>query len=414
MPNNNDNEFFWDNDMTTVHDRRSWFGQLSARRRIIYLLLLLFVMCWCFFLGFSVVGAMQPDQEEIFTVSGKDIGEEEIAEVLELEGMRVIMLVGCDAREGETQSRSDTIMLAFLNMDDKTVSLVSIPRDSYVEIPGTGTKTKINAAFFYGGVSMTRSTLENLLGVTIDNYMLVDFQGFSDVVDALGGVDVDVDQRMYKPSENIDLQPGPQTLDGYGALAYCRYRDYADGDLGRIQHQQNFIRLLMDKLFSSSSVTKIPELVRILFKYVETDLNIKDCIEIGTYALQADMDQLNTYTVPGENKWLMEYSMWLSYQIILESELNSILTEILGDDVPFTTHVVTDNGTGRYSLPSDVEEPSEHADEEQPDVAEPPVIDPLPNEPGNEQPGGQTPDPGRNDDPGGIDDDTDVWDLPEP
>ncbi len=83
MPNN-ENEFFWDNDMTTVHDRRSWFGQLSSRRKIIYLLLLLFVMCWCFFLGFTVVDAMLPDAEDYISLSGNDIGEEEIAETLEL------------------------------------------------------------------------------------------------------------------------------------------------------------------------------------------------------------------------------------------------------------------------------------------------------------------------------------------
>lgn len=454
------NEYFWDTDVTTMHDRRSWFGRLSPLRKIVYVLLLLFVVEWAFLLGFSAVGATMPGEDEYFFVSGDDINEEMIAPTVELEGTKVILLVGCDAREGEDQARSDTIMLAFLDMDDHTVSLLSIPRDTYVQIAGTSTKTKINHAFYYGGVSMTKSTVEQLTGLTIDNYAIIDFKGFAAVVDAIGGVEVDVDQRMYKPSEDIDLQPGVQVLDGYNALAYVRFRDYPDGDLGRVAHQQNFIKLLTDKMFSAETVTKIPELVKIAFNNVETDLTTKECLEMASYAVRSDMNEIKTYTVPGEGKWLMEYSSWLSYQIIIEDEFLEMLNEITGGDLDFTPNITTDGGMGRYSIPEDVEEPGEHADEEQPDIDpellndpnfyndpenwvdpntyQQPVVDPNvpdPNaqtptvpDPAVPDPNAQTPyvpDPNVPDpnaqtptvpDPnaGGIDQNTDVWDLPEP
>lgn len=421
---------FWDKDMTRVHDKRTWFGALSGSRKIVYILLLLFVIVWCFFLGFTAVSATLPGQDEMHVISAQEYEEEaQINEVVELEGMHVILLIGCDNREKGEVARSDTIMLAFLNNDTGEISLLSIPRDSYVNIAGTSTNTKINHAFSSGGVKLTKATVEQLTGISIDNYALVDFNGFKEVVDAIGGVTINVDTRMYKPSEGIDLYEGEQVLDGADALAFCRYRGYSNGDFGRIEHQQMFLSALADQLLSASTITSIPELVKIAYEYVETDISLSDAINIGKFMLSMDYENIQTYSFEGLCMFLKEYSMWLSYVILSESEVVGILNEIVDGEFDFKPYVIDDNGNGRYSVPSDEEAPPEDGLEELPDIEDPDALIPGVWDPGITDPGlleeeleGEDTestddepveeDPVPEGDPGMSE--SDIWDIPEP
>jgi anionic cell wall polymer biosynthesis LytR-Cps2A-Psr (LCP) family protein len=156
-----------------------------------------------------------------------------------------IVLVGSDARSGDTTSRSDTIMIMHIPADRASLTVVSIPRDSWVDIPGRG-KAKVNAAFAYGGPTLLIATVEKLTGVAIDHYAEIDFAGFKSMTDAVGGVQLD-----------------GQQLDGEKALTYVRERkSLPRGDFDRIERQQRFLQALMAR--STSKLTDPVALTRLL------------------------------------------------------------------------------------------------------------------------------------------------------
>ncbi|MGM1059961.1 LCP family protein [Saccharothrix sp. Mg75] len=172
------------------------------------------------------------------------------------------LLVGSDARDDLTEEqkaalatgdaggrRTDTIMLLHIPEGSGKATLVSIPRDSYVDIPGND-KNKINAAFAFGGPSLLVQTLEGATGIRVDHYMEIGFGGFAGIVDAIGGVDMCIDQPMQDPLAGLDLQPGCQELDGAQALGFVRTRAFATADLQRVQNQRKFLAALSDKATS--------------------------------------------------------------------------------------------------------------------------------------------------------------------
>lgn len=143
--------------------------------------------------------------------------------------------------------RSDTIMVVHINPDRRAAQVVSIPRDSYVEVPGHGT-TKINAAFSYGGPSLFVRTVERLTDLRIDHVMVVDFDGLSSVTDALGGVEITVTSPERKPDGSL-WTTGSHLMDGEEALSYVRQRkSLPGGDFDRVQRQQNYLRAMLEKV----------------------------------------------------------------------------------------------------------------------------------------------------------------------
>ncbi|MFC8614859.1 LCP family protein [Micromonospora purpureochromogenes] len=175
-------------------------------------------------------------------------------------GAMNIMILGSDSRDPENTggSRSDTIILAHLPKDRSSAQLISIPRDTWVSVPRSkdgqhgGRDAKINAAYAWGGVPLMVQTLEQFTGVRIDHVTMVDFAGFKEIVDALGGIDVDVEKSftsIHPPFRTFS--PGRQRMDGEAALDYSRQRkQFADGDFARIRHQQQVIRAILDKAAS--------------------------------------------------------------------------------------------------------------------------------------------------------------------
>lgn len=177
------------------------------------------------------------------------------------------LLVGSDSREGLTKAerrkyktgnaagdRTDTIMLVHVSESGGKPVMISIPRDSYVPIPGKGTN-KINAAYSWGGPKLLTETIENVTGIHVDGYLEIGLGGFADVVDALGGVDICVPRNMKDKLAGIDLKKGCQTLNGGNALGYVRSR-YEDplGDIGRANRQRQFLGALMKKAATPSTV----------------------------------------------------------------------------------------------------------------------------------------------------------------
>lgn len=216
-----------------------------------------------------------------------------------------ILLMGSDG------GRSDTMMLVSLEPRQKLVDVVSVPRDTYHKTPGANGPgaEKINAVYGLsggmGGPEGVVRQIEKLLAVPIHHYVNVDYDGVREVVDILGGVEVDVPQRMLyddpyaDPPLHIDLQPGEQLLDGDRAIQFLRWRKNNDGeqqgDLQRIQRQQAFIQTAVSKAMG----LRLPQVIRASFRHLKTDLGADAMLRFGTAMAGMDMENLNTAMIPG-------------------------------------------------------------------------------------------------------------------
>lgn len=209
-----------------------------------------------------------------------------------------VLLLGTDARKGEEDARTDSIMLVSIDRETKKIAVVSVPRDTMVEIKGHGTN-KINSANLYGGPDLARETVEELLGVEIPYYVKTNFNGFKEIIDILGGVDINVDKRMYYPAEDINLKPGQQRLNGYDALGYVRYRHDALGDINRAERQQIFLKALANEMLRPVTIIKAPMLVPKLMAAVETNLGMADAILVAKATSSLNSDNVMTATLPG-------------------------------------------------------------------------------------------------------------------
>ncbi len=215
------------------------------------------------------------------------------------EGQRTnILLLGVDAREGEKQTRTDTIILASIDPKLNKAALVSIPRDTKIKIEGSPSD-KINAANTVGGPELVVEKVEEIMGENIDYYVEMDFKGFAKIVDAVGGVNINVDKRMYKPSEGIDLRAGQQLLNGKQALGFVRYRDYVMGDIDRTAHQQIFLKALGQELLKPKNLAKLPLLIREANRNIDTNLRLSDMLKMATWAPGFNSDSIVAQTLPG-------------------------------------------------------------------------------------------------------------------
>ena len=250
--------------------------RMDGRRRffaVIYGLLLVCCIVVCSWTGYTasyVAPLLFGDLTGTDSSQQADLPEVDQDKLMD--GKLCIVLAGWDHRKNETIGRSDTLMVAFVDLDQKSVRLLSIPRDTYVSVPGNGS-TKINHAFAYGGIDLTKQTLAENFGIEADYYATVDFEGFKSVIDAVGGVTIDVPKDMRKLSEGIDLSAGPdQHLNGDQSLQFVRFRD-SEGDEGRVHRQQEFMVALKDEVLSFGTVLNLPTLSTAIIDCVQTDLN---------------------------------------------------------------------------------------------------------------------------------------------
>ena len=214
-----------------------------------------------------------------------------------------IMIMGVDERDDDV-GRSDTLMIASLDPKKKQASLLSVPRDTRVKIKGHGFD-KINAAYAYGHEQLSQETVEGLLGVNIDHYIIINTKSFQKIIDAIGGIDIDVPKRMHyeDPWDDdgglvIDFQAGKQHMDGAKAITYVRYRD-EEGDLGRIRRQQDFMKACMDKLVSPAIIPKLPTVIKEVMSSIKTDLSLRQLLEFAGTLKESKDNGLKTDMVPG-------------------------------------------------------------------------------------------------------------------
>ena len=208
----------------------------------------------------------------------KELGEQ--LAPAKADGSYYVGIFGSDARKGETASRSDVTMLARIDPDKGVVDLISVPRDTMIDIEGHGTQ-KINAAYAFGGPSEAVKTLSTFAGVPITHYVEVHFEELKDVVNELGGIQVNVPESFYSDTSGISLEAGEQTLDGDQALAFARERHATRaGDFSRAQAQRMIIEAIVEKVLSKS-ITEIPGTVESLARCVTTDYSVTDLVSLA-------------------------------------------------------------------------------------------------------------------------------------
>lgn len=231
---------------------------------------------------------------------------------------------------GVDEARSDTMIVARYNKETHQISMMSIPRDTRVDIPGYG-YTKINAAVGKKeGTALAMKTVSNLLDIPIHHYVKVDFKGVEKIVDIMGGVKVNVpkDMKYSDPAQNlhIDIKKGEQILYGKEALKFLRYRSgYIDQDLGRIKAQQEFAKAFIDKLTSPVMIPKAVSLINAMVENTRTNL---DQSEIAAYAMdigKIDTNNIKMYTVPGEGGKNINH---VSYFLHDEAKLRETMAEM--------------------------------------------------------------------------------------
>jgi len=199
--------------------------------------------------------------------------------------------------------RSDVMLLLHFDPLKQQVNLLSIPRDSYVEIPGYY-YTKINAAYVFGRIALTQKTVESLTGVKIDKYLVINTAGLVKLVDLLGGIKIYIEKDMYyvDRAQNlyINLKTGWRKLSGKEAQGYLRFRHDALGDLGRINRQQDFLRTLAAALASPPALLRAPFIIGLIQKNIQTNLSLKEFILLANTARMMDLKEIHTETAPGE------------------------------------------------------------------------------------------------------------------
>jgi len=209
-----------------------------------------------------------------------------------------ILIIGCD--EIENQGRADTIVFLSISPKTKDVLILSIPRDTRVEIPERG-MDKINHAYAFGGERLISKTVSSFLDVPIHFYAVVDFIGFVYIIDELGGVEIDVEKEMHYVDKaggvEINLYPGKQILDGGKALQYIRFRYDKLGDLGRIKRQQKLALAVIKKMINFDSITKIPQISEGMKEYMETNIEAQDAIALANLFRGVNQEKFRVETV---------------------------------------------------------------------------------------------------------------------
>lgn len=244
-----------------------------------------------------------------------------------------ILFIGIDEskkRGFSDNARSDALMLATLNEKEKSVKLLTIPRDSYVYIKEVGYNTKINHAHSYGGPRATIETVEDLLDIPVDYYVRLDFEAFMAVVDALGGIEVDVpyafsEQNSKDKAGAISLEAGVQELNGEEALALARTRKL-DNDIERGKRQQEIMKAIAKKAASSASVSKYGKVIDAIGDNMRTDMTFEEVKAFIDYAVAGNLN-IETYTLEGQDARIMNSQGQNIYYWQLDEQS---LTEVKG------------------------------------------------------------------------------------
>ncbi len=250
-------------------------------------------------------------------------------------GRYSVLVVGTD----DAGLNTDTILVASLDSKRNIASVMSIPRDTMSNV--TRNVKKINAAYAsgakdgMGNIDNLKKEVSYLMGFPVDNYVIVDLTAFEELIDALGGVTIDVprDMNYDDPYQDlhIHIKKGLQTLNGKDAIGFVRFRsDYAQGDLGRIQAQQLFIQALAEQVATPVTVTKLPQLTDIILDNMRTDLTYGELVWFVKEAVSVDMStDLHMFTLPGVAETVKPEGSYqaLSYYLPYEDKILELVNQ---------------------------------------------------------------------------------------
>ncbi len=245
--------------------------------------------------------------------SGIDLSEIEVDEnnLTSQSKITNILLVGADKRESWKEAgRSDSVMILTIDQEHKQLKLTSLMRDLYINIPGYG-ENRFNAAYSYGGVSLLYQTIAQNFGVKIDGYAIVDFAAFKEVVDTIGGVDIELTDAEYKYLTTAyaktkgtvkEVQPGLNTLNGEQALAYTRIRQDAKADFGRTQRQRTVLQSIFTKA-KSMSIDDLLGLAEKILPSIATDLSNEEITSYIMIVLTMGTTEFEQFRIPVDNSF---------------------------------------------------------------------------------------------------------------
>lgn len=243
-----------------------------------------------------------------------------------------ILIMGFDKREGTSSHRSDSMMLTRVDPQNKKVWIISLPRDYKVQIPGHGTR-KLNAAYSFGEEALAISTIEKLTGQKINHYLGVDFEGFQEIVEAVGGVEIDVPYKINDPKADdtpdksaTKIDKGLQTLSGAQALTFVRTRDFPDADFSRMRNQQLFFAALADTVAKNVSPAEMPRVAKAIVPYLSTDMSLVQLYAMANDLRGAGSASIYTTSLPGE---------WKSPFIIPDEEGKAEVLRKFVEGIPF-------------------------------------------------------------------------------
>ena len=235
-----------------------------------------------------------------------------------------VLLMGIDTGDlGRVdQGRSDTMMVATVSPEDRKTTIVSIPRDTYVDIVGHDTKDKINHAYAFGGAAMAMDTVQKYVGIPIDHYVSINMKGLKELVDAVGGVEVNNDFTFSQ--DGYDFTIGKITLDGDQALSYSRMR-YEDpnGDYGRQGRQRKIVEGVAKKVLSLNGVSNYQPILNTLESNMKTDMSFDEMKKIA-------LDYRDAFSTIKQDQLQGESFMQnnISYQKVSDQELDRVKKEL--------------------------------------------------------------------------------------
>lgn len=331
---------------------RRGFGRLPLYLRIIIIVLSSIIILGGLGAG-SIFIYINSINKTINSVNTSEV-ENILAPIESSQEPVTILILGLDTRDTlNDRGRADIIMLLYLDPEKITGSLLSIPRDTLVDIPDHG-EDKINAAYAYGGEELMIKTINSFLGAEINHYVTLDFEGFIQLIDALGGIDITIERPLVDPKTGANFSAGDHHLTGEQALSYTRSRSTELGDIGRIQRQQQLFKELLKQKLDIRYLSSVPYYFNILVDNTRTDLDIITILSYSKSVLSFSSENFETSIIPSRSDWIEDGTVSVQIPDIEEaramwrriisgepaSRYNAEYTEI--DEIPDSMTVVTE------------------------------------------------------------------------
>ncbi|EGL82047.1 cell envelope-related transcriptional attenuator [Caldalkalibacillus thermarum TA2.A1] len=310
--------------------RRAILQQRKRKRRQVFIIscLLFIVLCGTGIAakyGFQLYSAWDKMYEE-----REPIDEKEKATAALDSKLRPfsVLLLGVDNRDGQFYGRSDVIMLIVVDPKQEHISLLSIPRDTYTQIIGKGRYEKINHAYAYG-LKTALATVETFLDIPINYYVVVNFDGFVDFIDLLGGLEIDVERDVYYQYESdgdtsIYVEKGEQVLTGEEALLYVRFRNDVEADFGRMRRQQQVVQSILDQTLNLRTLAKLGEIIDVIGENVRTNIPASEIFRLSRQLASISGD--NVEIIPMESEARIKDGIW--YVFVDEEEIQRVQQEL--------------------------------------------------------------------------------------